>query len=73
MEGYVIMTILNYILILLLFSLAPAGVMWLCRKVSVLGKLGPIMVLYALGIGVANIPFMPRAEMAVILHRVLTQ
>ena len=66
MEGYVIMTILNYILILLLFSLAPAGVMWLCRKVSVLGKLGPIMVLYALGIGVANIPFMPRAEMAVI-------
>ena len=66
MEGYVIMTILNSILILLLFSLAPAGVMWLCRKVSVLGKLGPIMVLYALGIGVANIPFMPRAEMAVI-------
>lgn len=66
MEGYVIMTILNYILIFLLFSLAPAGVMWLCRKVSVLGKLGPIMVLYALGIGVANIPFMPRAEMAVI-------
>ena len=66
MEGYVIMTILNCILILLLFSLAPAGVMWLCRKVSVLGKLGPIMVLYALGIGVANIPFMPRAEMAVI-------
>ena len=60
------MTILNCILILLLFSLAPAGVMWLCRKVSVLGKLGPIMVLYALGIGVANIPFMPRAEMAVI-------
>ena len=60
------MTILNSILILLLFSLAPAGVMWLCRKVSVLGKLGPIMVLYALGIGVANIPFMPRAEMAVI-------
>ena len=60
------MTILNYILILLLFSLAPAGVMWLCRKVLVLGKLGPIMVLYALGIGIANIPFMPRAEMAVI-------
>ena len=60
------MTLLNSILILLLFSLAPAGVMWLCRKVSVLGKLGPIMVLYALGIGVANIPFMPRAEMAVI-------
>ncbi len=60
------MTILNYTHILLLFSLAPAGVMWLCRKVAVLGKLGPIMILYALGIGVANIPFMPRTEMKVI-------
>ena len=60
------MTLLNYIVILLLFCLAPAGVIWLCRKVPVLGKLGPIMILYALGIGVANLPFMPRAEMAAI-------
>ena len=58
------MTLLNYIIILLLFCLAPAGVMWLCRKVAMLGKLGPIMILYALGIGIANLPFIPRAEMA---------
>ena len=60
------MTLLNYIIILLLFCFAPVVVMWLCRRMPVLGKLGPIMILYALGIGIANIPFMPRTEMAVI-------
>jgi uncharacterized membrane protein len=42
----------------------PAGVLWLCRKVPVLGKIGPIMVLYAIGMGIANLPFMPQEQLA---------
>lgn len=60
------MDILIYVLILLTFCLVPAGVMWLCRKVAVLGKLGPIMILYAIGMAIANLPFMPRGQMAVV-------
>lgn len=57
------MDILVYILVLLVFTLVPAGVMWLCRKVSLLGKLGPIMVLYAIGMGIANIPGLPKEQL----------
>ena len=60
------MDILIYVIILLTFCLVPAGVMWLCRKVAVLGKLGPIMILYAIGMAIANLPFMPRGQMAVV-------
>lgn len=56
------MAILNSTLILLIFILAPAVVLWLCRRVSVLDKIGPIMILYALGIILGNIPWKP-AEM----------
>ena len=55
-----------YILIVLVFCLVPAGVMWLCRKVAVLGKLGPIMILYAIGMCIANMPFMPHEQMAAV-------
>lgn len=37
------------------FLLAPAGVLWLCKKVPVLGKTGPVLVLYILGIIIGNI------------------
>ena len=60
------MDIFIYVTLLLVFCLVPVGVMWLCRKVDVLGKLGPIMILYAIGMGIANLPFMPREQMAVI-------
>ena len=60
------MDTLIYILILVTFCVVPAGVMRLCRKVALLGKLGPIMVLYAIGIGIANLPFLPREQMAVV-------
>lgn len=53
------MNIVYYISILLVFCLMPAAVLWLCRKVSLLGKIGPIMVLYAIGMGIANLPFLP--------------
>ena len=58
------MNLLYYISILLVFCLMPAGVIWLCRKVPVLGKIGPIMVLYAIGMGIANLPFMPQEQLA---------
>lgn len=37
------------------FLLAPAGVLYLCRKVSFLGKIGPVLILYILGIIVGNL------------------
>ena len=43
------------ILLILIYLLAPAGVMWLCRKVSWLSKIGPVLVLYVLGIILGNV------------------
>ena len=43
------------ILLILIYLFAPAGVMWLCRKVSWLGKIGPVLVLYVLGIILGNV------------------
>ena len=60
------MDTLLYILIIVTFCVVPAGVMWLCRKVAILGKLGPIMVLYAIGMVIANLPFIPREQMALV-------
>lgn len=56
------MAIFNYTLITLIFVFAPAVALWLCRRISFLEKLGPIMVLYALGIILGNTPWKP-AEM----------
>ena len=43
------------ILITIFFLLAPAGVLWLCRKVPALDRIGPVLVLYLLGILVGNL------------------
>ena len=56
---------IGYIIVVLLFCLIPAGVIWLCNRVTVLGKLGPIMVLYAIGMAIGNLPFMPQQMKAV--------
>ncbi len=56
------MAILNYTLLTLIFVLAPALAIWLCRRFTLLEKLGPIMLLYAFGIILGNIPWKP-AEM----------
>ena len=45
-----------YIVLTILFCVLPAGVVWLCNRSSILGKLGPIMVLYAVGMVIGNIP-----------------
>lgn len=50
------MSIVVYIVLTILLCVLPAGVVWLCNRVSVLGKLGPIMVLYAVGMVVGNLP-----------------
>ena len=43
------MTILIYIALTIVMCVLPAVVVWLCNRVAVLGKLGPIMVLYGIG------------------------
>ena len=50
------MNILIYTFFAILFCVLPAGVVWLCRRYSILGKIGPIMVLYAVGMAIGNIP-----------------
>jgi uncharacterized membrane protein len=47
------------ILLVVFYCVAPAGVLWLCRKVTLLGKIGPILLLYAVGLVVGNLPVMP--------------
>jgi len=56
------MAIVNYLWLTIMFCTIPAGVLWLCRKYSWLDKIGPVMILYAIGLVIANIP-MP-AEIA---------
>ena len=50
---------LNYLIFTTLFLLLPALVLWLCHKSKTLGKIGPIMLLYIIGIGIGNIPCLP--------------
>ena len=39
-----------------MFCTVPAGVLWLCRKYPIFDKIGPVMILYAIGVVIANIP-----------------
>ena len=53
------MIILKYLLLTLIFCVTPAGVIWLCRRFPVLNNIGPIMILYGIGLIIANLPFVP--------------
>ena len=53
------MSIFNLILLSIVFCLAPAGVLWICKKVSFLGKIGPVLLLYILGVIIGNIGIKP--------------
>lgn len=53
------MQIFNYVILSAIFCLTPAVVLWLCRRIPLLGKIGPIMVLYAIGMIIGNLPFVP--------------
>ena len=46
---------LGNVLVILFFLLIPAGVLWLCRRVSVLDKIGPVLILYIIGILFGNL------------------
>ena len=51
-----LLTILNYLWLAAMFCLVPAGVLWLCRKYPIFDKIGPVMILYAIGVVIANVP-----------------
>ena len=53
------MSILNTVILIAGFCLIPAGVLWLCRRFSWLGKIGPVLILYIIGIIIGNIGLMP--------------
>ncbi len=53
------MQIFNYVILSTIFCLTPALVLWLCRRIPLLGKIGPIMVLYAIGMIIGNLPVLP--------------
>ena len=59
------MDILNTIILVAGFCLIPAGVLWLCRRFSWLGKIGPVLILYFIGIIIGNIGLMPEQMPAV--------
>lgn len=53
------MEIINWIILIAAFCLIPAGVLELCRRFSILGKIGPVLILYFVGIIIGNIGLMP--------------
>ena len=52
--------ILSAILLTMTYCLAPAGVLLLCKKVKWLGKIGPVLILYILGMLIPL--FFPKSE-----------
>lgn len=54
------MNILNMVILALAFCTIPAGILWLCRKVPFLGKIGPVLLLYLIGLIIGNIGLMPK-------------
>lgn len=60
-----VMAIINYLLLLIVFCGVPALVIWLCRRYPAINKLGPIMVLYAIGMVMGNLPIIP-SQMATV-------
>ena len=58
------MNILGNIFLIAIYLLAPAAVLHFCRKHSWAAKIGPILILYLIGIIVGNlglVPFLPEA------------
>ena len=53
------MTTLKLILLALFYCLAPAGVLWLCRRYKWAKTIGPILLLYFIGAIIANIGIFP--------------
>ena len=47
------------LLLVVFYLVAPAAVLWACRKVKVLNKVGPVLTLYILGVIIANLHIIP--------------
>ena len=56
-KNYIIM--LGKIALVLFYLLLPAAVLWACRKSKFIGKVGPVLTLYILGVVVANLHIVP--------------
>ena len=52
------------ILLLLFYLIAPAGILFICRKTKIFNKIGPVLTLYILGVIVANIGIFPSEKIA---------
>ena len=52
------------ILLIIFYLVAPAGVLYICRKNKVFNKIGPVLTLYLLGVIVANAGIFPSDETA---------
>ena len=50
---------LGKIALVLFYLLSPAAVLWACNRSKVLNKIGPVLILYFLGIVVANLNLIP--------------
>ena len=48
------MNIPNLVILILIFTLSPAAVLWLCRRYAWLDKIGPVVILYVLGGAIGN-------------------
>lgn len=59
------MEIINWIVLIAGFCLIPAGVLWLCRHFTWLGKIGPVLLLYIIGIIIGNLGIMEEQMPAV--------
>ena len=47
------------LILLLFYLLIPACIILICRKIQFLSKIGPILILYFIGVIVGNMPFIP--------------
>jgi uncharacterized membrane protein len=50
---------ISKLLLILFYLLAPAGILWACRRSKLLGKVGPVLSLYILGVVIANLHIVP--------------
>ncbi len=66
------MNVLTAILLALFYCIAPAGVLWLCRKVKIIGKIGPILMLYFIGAIIANIGVLPKGDVTLKVQNLLS-
>lgn len=48
---------ISKIILVLIYCLTPALILKLCKKVPFLGKIGPILILYIIGVIIGNLPY----------------